>query len=84
MTENNNSPYILEESAALAEKASLKLRYIKLGLTIKSILTPSQYVVFYLKVIRNLSYSVIADIVGYKESTIRKRYSRAIKKIRKL
>ena len=76
--------YILQEDAELAQKAVLKMKYIKIGLTIKSILTPKQYVVFRFKIINNIKYSVIANIMGLSQSTVRGHYHLAVKKIRNL
>ena len=76
--------YFLDDSVKLAENARIKLKYLKLGIEIKSILTPKQYLVFRLRLIKNEEYSVIADIMGLTESTIRGHYHSALKKIRKL
>ena len=76
--------YILEEASELAKEARLFFRGIRGGFDIKRGLTPKQYVVFYLKNIKKLDYSVIADIVGVTESTVRVHYHNALKKTRKI
>ena len=79
-----SNDYILEEAVDLAEKARIKLKYIHLGMSMKSVLSSKQFVVFYLKSFKKLKYPVIADIMGLKESTLRVHYHRARRKIAKL
>ena len=76
--------YVLEESEELAKKAKLKYKYIHLGMSMKKVLSVSQYVVFYLKFYNNLKYSVIADIMGLTKTTVRQHYCRALKKIQNI
>ena len=76
--------YILEESAELAKEARLYLKGIHDGLDLKRSLTPRQYVVFYLKIVKNLPTSTIADIVGVTASTVRTHYQNALKKSHKI
>ena len=54
------------------------------ALTIKSALTPKQYVVFYFKIVKKFKNYVISDIIGVTESTVRSHYQVAIQKIRKI
>ena len=74
----------MEETSRLAHESRIKLKYIKLGMDLKKVLTTKQYVVFYLKSFKKLKYSVIADIMGLTESTVRVHYHRARRKIAKL
>ena len=76
--------YILEESAELAKEARLFIDGMKHGLDLKRSLTPKQYVVFYLKIVKNLPTSTIADIVGVTASTVRTHYQNALKKSHKI
>ena len=76
--------YILEESAELAKEARLYLKGIHDGLDLKKVLSRKQYIVFYFKIVKNYPTSVIADIVGVTESTVRVHYHRAIKKTKKI
>ena len=76
--------YFLEEDVELAKNAKIKFKYLKLGIQIKSILSPKQYIVFRLRIIENEPYPVIADIMGLTESTIRGHYHKALKKIRNI
>ena len=72
---------MLEDDIKLAKEAKYKLKYLMLGLQIKSLLTPKQYLVFRLRIIEKEPYSVIADITGLTESTIRGHYHKALLKI---
>ncbi len=76
--------YILEESSELAKEARLYLQGMKDGLDLKKILTPRQYIVFYLKIVKNTRNSVIADIIGVRETTVRDHWQSAVQKLRKL
>ena len=76
--------YILEESAELAKEARLFIDGMKHGLNLKRSLSPRQYVVFYLKIVKNYPTSAIADIVGVTASTVRVHYHDALKKTREI
>ena len=72
--------YVLEESSELAKEARLFIDGMKHGLNLKRSLSPRQYIVFYLKIVKNYPTSVIADIIGVTASTIRTHYQEALKK----
>lgn len=76
--------YVLEESAKNAKKARDDLELIKFGFRLKKTLSCNQYIIFFLKIEKNLSFSQIADIMGLSKETARTHWKRAVAKCRKL
>ena len=58
--------------------------YIDLLLDMKKYLTPQQYKIFTLKVIKGMSFVAISDIIGISPSAVRQNYARARHRIIKL
>jgi len=73
--------YNLEESAELAKRSKETLEAVKFGFCWKSKLSCKQYVVVYLKIVKKLTYTQMADIMGLSVATVRQHWHRAKKKL---
>jgi DNA-directed RNA polymerase specialized sigma24 family protein len=73
--------YNLEESAELAKRSKETLEAVEFGFRWKSVLSCKQYVVVYLKIVKKLTYTQMADIMGLSVTTVRQHWHRAKKKL---
>lgn len=72
--------YNLEESAELAKQSKEILEAVKFGFCWKSKLSCKEYIVVYLKVVKKLTSSQVADIMGLSVNTVYQYWHRAKKK----